>query len=180
MEEHARAEQRLQHLFTSSMVLVVPPATRGEAVDGEFLLRAAQPVGSRRVVWQEEDEEEGGEEGDDAFDDEEPSEPLEARGAIDVADSVGDCAAEGAREVAEGDDEGDANGALVVAVPDGDEVDDAFAPTMSALRSSPTPTRRMTWRKIPEGKRKHTRKKSRLKHPYQETKCDDGRAIPHA
>lgn len=114
------------------MGLVVPPATRGEAVDGKFLFRCAQPVGSRGVVWQEEDEEEGGEEGDDAFDDEEPPKPLEPRGAVDVADAVSNRAAESACEVAEGDDEGDADGALVVAVPDGDEVDDAFAPRVSA------------------------------------------------
>ena len=65
-----------------------------------------------------------------------------------MADAEGDCAAEGACEVAEGDDEGDADGTLVVAVPDGDEVDDAFAPRVSALRSSPTYILRTTWKKI--------------------------------
>jgi hypothetical protein len=135
VEEHARAEQRLQHLSPARMFLVVPPAAFSQAVDGEFLLRAGEPGCKQGVVWQEEDEEEGGEERDDAFDYEEPSEPLEARGAVNVADPEGNGAAEGAGEVAEGDDEGDAEGALVVAVPDGYEVDYAFAPRVSVLRS---------------------------------------------
>ncbi len=126
MGQHPGTEKGLENLLARRVPSVVTSAPLGQAILGEALVGLGQPLGPGGIVGQEEPEQDGAQQGDDALDDEQPAERLQSAGAVDVADPVGDGAAERAGQVAEGDDAGDADAALVEAVPDGDEVDDPF------------------------------------------------------
>lgn len=133
MRQHARAKKRLNKLLPSSMLPIIPPAPLLKPILSETLFRRTQKLGTSRIIRQDEEGGHYAQDCDGAFDYEEPAEPFEIAGPVDGRHAECDGASECAGEVAEGDDEGDADGALVVPVPDCYEVDDAWEETCLEL-----------------------------------------------
>lgn len=125
VRQHARARARLEDFVARRFGAGVAAALARDALLDERLVGGGEEARARGVVGQEEEDEEDAEDGDEPFDDEEPAEAGEGGCAVDVADAVGDAAAEGAGGGGGGEDEGDADGALFDRVPEGDEVDAA-------------------------------------------------------
>ena len=100
-------------------------ALLSHALGSQVLLLDRQPAGRLGVVGEEEPDEDGGQDGGDALEDEEPPPGREAVDLVHVADTEGDGTAKGTGQRGRGEDGGDAHGALVGAVPEGQVVDEA-------------------------------------------------------
>lgn len=94
MREHAWTEECCEDLFARSVLFVVPAPVVLETVHGKAFVVFAEPFGTRGIVWKTEDDGYRTDDCDDALDNEQPPEAFQASCAINVADAVGDCAAE--------------------------------------------------------------------------------------
>jgi hypothetical protein len=162
-------EARVQELAAGGVGLLVAAATEGDASDRELFFGRGEEACASGVVGEEEQDEEGGEDRDDAlvtyqcsvpsysigsageqtgekkrrttyFNDEQPPEPLQATGTVDMTHAVRDGATKCTGEVTEGYYKRDADGALVVPIPDGNQIDDSCSGQHCPSTSLPFPS----------------------------------------